>query len=108
LPVVELVYAPDCPNVTRTRDHLRQAFAQAGLASQWLEHDLDDPSTPPHARACGSPTVLVDGHDILDAERCAGSRCRLYRDGEGKLVGVPPVADIVAALLRSDTAHAGR
>jgi hypothetical protein len=100
MPVVELVYAPDCPNVSRTREHLLAALRHVGLEPQWLEHDVNDPSIPTHARGCGSPTVFVDGRDILDPEGCGDARCRLYRDGEGRLTGVPPVEDIVAAILR--------
>lgn len=107
MPTVELIYDPECPNVSRTRVHLREAFAHAGLVAQWSEHDVNDPSIPAHARGCGSPTVLVDGRDILeilDTDRCAGARCRLYRDGEGKLTGVPPVKDLVAAMLQGSRA----
>lgn len=100
MPVVELVYAPDCPNVDPTREVLRAAFDEAGLPPQWLEHDVNDPSIPAHAQGRGSPTVLVDGRDILDAGGCGGAHCRLYRDGEGKLTGVPSVKDVVAAIRR--------
>jgi hypothetical protein len=87
MPTVELVYDPECPNVSRTRVHLTEALTRAGLVPQWSEHDVNEPSIPPHARGCGSPTVLVDGRDIveiLDMDPCAGARCRLYRDDEGR------------------------
>jgi mercuric ion transport protein len=99
-PIVELVYAVDCPNVSGARAHLRQAFDRVGWAAQWVEHDVGDASIPEHARGRGSPTVLVDGRDVSEAEGCGGARCRLYRDEEGRLSGVPPVEEIVAALVR--------
>jgi hypothetical protein len=100
MPIVELVYAPDCPNVGPTREVLQAALGEVGLPLQWLEHDVNDPSIPAHAQGRGSPTVLVDGRDILDAGGCGGAHCRLYRDDEGKLTGVPPVKAIVAAIRR--------
>jgi len=81
-----------------TREVLREAFGEVGLPPEWLEHDANDPSIPAHARGRGSPTVLVDGRDIFDALGPGGAHCRLYRDGEGRLTGVPPVKDVVAAL----------
>ncbi len=101
MPIVELVYALDCPNVSRTREHLVEAFRCVGLAPEWLEHDVNDPATPAHVRGRGSPAVLVDGRDILHSDGSGGACCRVYRDGEGKLTGAPPVKDIVAAILRA-------
>lgn len=102
MPIVELVRALDCPNVSRTREHLVEAFRCVGLVPEWVEYDVNDPAIPDHVRGHGSPTVLVDGRDILHSDGCGAARCRLYRDGEGKLTGVPPVKDIVAAMLRED------
>jgi mercuric ion transport protein len=106
MPTVELVYDPTCPNVGRTRVHLLEAFTRAKLVPQWSEHLVDDPSTPAHARGHGSPTVLVDGRDVFEAERGAEPRCRLYRDDEGKLTGVPPAKEILLALQRASASHA--
>jgi hypothetical protein len=46
MPIVELVYALDCPNVSRAREHLVEAFRCVGLAPEWLEHDVNDPGIP--------------------------------------------------------------
>jgi len=92
---VELIYDRDCPNVQKARENLLHAFAQAGRPARWVEWQHDDLDIPPHARGYGSPTVLVNGHDIAGAEPVPGTRsCRLYAGvNEG-----PPVANLVSAL----------
>jgi hypothetical protein len=97
-PAVELIYDPDCPNVGAARSAVVQAFVRAGLPPAWVEWDRGSPESPDYARAFGSPTVLVDGRDVADAEPGSeAKRCRLYEDG-GRLQPVPPVERIARAL----------
>ncbi|MGM0577373.1 MAG: hypothetical protein ACQEXJ_16735 [Myxococcota bacterium] len=100
MPEVELIYDGDCPNVEPARTRLMRALAQAGVEARWTEWRADDPASPERVRGCGSPTILVDGRDVVDAEGAGqGSRsCRVYRRPDGTLGGVPPIAAIVAAL----------
>ena len=96
---VELVYDPDCPNVGGARAALLRAFARAGRRPVWTEWDLASAASPARVRGYGSPTILVDGRDVASETAGEGARsCRLYRDSGGALAGVPPVAQIVAAL----------
>jgi len=63
-----------------------------------IEFDVMDPRTPPELRSWGSPTILVDGLDVIGgfpSDPC----CRVYCDGEQK--GPPPLAAIEDALRRS-------
>jgi mercuric ion transport protein len=96
-PKVELVYDPDCPNVDRARERLRQAIGEHGEGSPWTEWRSDDPALPDYARAHGSPTILIDERDVA-ATHPAGRSCRLYDQGNGTLDPAPPVATIIAAL----------
>lgn len=93
---VVLLYARDCPNVNEARARLRDALAAAGLSATWREVDLDAPDTPPDWKRFGSPTILVDGDDVVPAA-VAGACCRVY---EG-LTRAPSVEAIVEALARS-------
>lgn len=97
MPAVELVYAPDCPNVARARRHLIAAFARTGVSARWLELRLDASDLPAHARGYGSPTILVDGRDVAHESATAASACRIYTTSEG-LGGAPPIEQIVRAL----------
>ncbi len=99
MPRVELIYDLDCPNVQDARNALLKSFVEAGLQPSWTEWDRKSPDSPLHARRYGSPTILVDGHDVMGAEPADGSDCcRVYNHGPGALRGVPPIRRIVAAL----------
>lgn len=103
---VELVYDRDCPNVEAARAVLRCAFAEIGVAPVWVEWDRGDRDSPDYVHGYGSPTILVNGQDVGDAEPNAEAQCcRLYISDEGELRGVPPVARIVAAMRKNDIEH---
>jgi hypothetical protein len=105
-PRVELIHAPDCPNVEDARRVLSAAFVEAGLEPSWSEWDRESPESPPHARRYGSPTILVDGRDVAGVEPQDGSDCcRVYDDGSGGFKGVPSVERISAALRSSSAAR---
>ena len=92
---VDLVYDLDCPNVAAARTALAEAFVVAGLAPLWNEHCRTDGALPAHVEGYGSPTILVDGRDIMGEP--AGA---LLPPHPGGAKG-PPSDAIVAALRRS-------
>lgn len=99
---VELIYDTNCPNVKDARAQLLRALAATGLSPHWQEWDRGAPEGPPRVRAYGSPTILVNGHDVADASPSAGADCcRLYVGDRGQLRGVPSIEAITAALLRT-------
>ncbi len=95
---IEFIYQPDCPNVDAARAALRQALVAAGKAPRWHEWNSALTNCPPHARAYGSPTVLVNGRDIAGAEPSHAPACRIYRDAAGRASGVPSTELIASAL----------
>jgi len=107
---IELIYDRDCPNVEATRSHLRQALCQCRRVTRWIEWDRSSKASPEYARRYGSPTVLIDGRDVVGEPPGDGSNCcRIYRDRHGSTQGVPPVEKIVDALNSGgdDSNHAG-
>ena len=99
---VEFVYDRDCPNVDPTRVRLLEALSAVGLSLRWQEWRRDDEKSPEYARHCGSPTILVDGRDIVTSSDVVGrGACRLYADSFGRTSGVPALQDIEAALLKA-------
>lgn len=93
---IELIYHRSCPNVAGARTALREALHRAGREPVWTEWERDAAGAPVHASRYGSPTILVDGRDILGAvPGDGGASCRLYDSGRK---GVPPVSAIIAAL----------
>ena len=100
MPNVELLFFPDCPNVSAARDQLRRAFAFAGVSPTWSEIDVTSDAAPAHARGHGSPTILVAGEDVSGETRREGCSCRVYLESEDRRV--PPLEAIVAALRAAD------
>lgn len=96
---VELIYDTDCPNVAETRANLLKAFAAAGLKAKWTEWERSSRSSPAYAARFGSPTVLVNRHDIADERPGKHPSCyRLYISDEGRSYGTPSVEVIKTAL----------
>lgn len=100
--MIEFIYEPNCPNIEAARAALRQALAENGKASVWREWDNTAPSSPPHARAYGSPTILINGVDVAGVAPSHAPACRIYRDGAGRASGVP-AAELIEAALRATT-----
>lgn len=88
---VELVYFSSCPNADPARDNIRAALAEVGAVGEWVEWDLEGPGTPDRCKVFGSPTVLVNGRDVLGAPGTGvGLSCRAE--------GAPSVPQIVDAI----------
>jgi len=103
MPIVELIYDRDCPNVLKARENLLRAFGQAGRTPRWQEWDRADTEAPKYTRAYGSPTVLVNGKDVAESDAADAACCRIYAGGDGKHQGAPPVALIATALTKTKT-----
>ncbi len=98
-PEVVLIRDPDCPNVSEARANLVRALDATGKQQRWREFDRNAADTPAEWRIFGSPTILVNGWDVGAAEpNAGGNSCRIYRSPDGRLIGVPSVEQISAAL----------
>jgi mercuric ion transport protein len=97
---IELIFDASCPNVEAARIQLRRALDQAGLSSySWQEWSRAVEGVPTYVSGYGSPTILINGHDVekqeaLDSVSC----CRIYIHANGRLKGVPAVQTIVEAI----------
>lgn len=90
-----------CPHEAPAFAVIEAALTGAGLRADVVTTIIETEGQA-HARAfTGSPTVLVDGRDLLaDPDAAVGLACRMYRTPHG-LDGVPGVAELVAALRRA-------
>ena len=106
--LIELVYDPDCPNVDRARAAIREALMMAGAPAVWREWRRDDMATPVNLASLGSPSVVVNGHDVgCDEDEAAAAdanSCRVYIDERGCLCGAPSAQLIVAAIRKTQAA----
>lgn len=98
-PDITLIHDADCPGAEPARANLRTALAALGLAPEWHEVCRAPESSRGLALPrVGSPTVLVDGIDVVPGGLAAGATCRTYTDDAGNATRAPNTAAIVAAL----------
>ena len=95
-PRVELVYFQGCPHVDAARLAIREALAAMNMPLEWSEWDRENDSTPPALKRHGSPTVLVDGRDVVPTQN-EGNCCRVYAGRDG-MQSAPSVESIRSAL----------
>jgi hypothetical protein len=73
---IELLSVPDCPNVGPVRELLRNCLDRLGADAEVVERVGDFPS----------PTVLVDGADVMGTPTGPGVSCRLDLPTEERIV----------------------
>ncbi len=79
---VELRHVPECPHAEAARVLLRECLAELGLDVPFQDNEGDYPS----------PTILVNGEDVMGAPASQAAACRL---------DVPTRHRLLAALRRA-------
>ena len=64
---IELLHAPGCPHTDSARALLESCISELGLAVTVIDREVDYPS----------PTILVDGNDVMGAPASDLPGCRL-------------------------------
>ncbi|QYX76159.1 organomercurial lyase [Streptomyces akebiae] len=86
-----------CPNAEPAAERVRAALA--GRAAEVELVEVHDQAQAAEYGMSGSPTILLDGVDPFTAAGTAPSiSCRLYRDADGTVSGVPSQAALRQAL----------
>ena len=83
---------PDCPNAMLPEERLAQVLdgrRDVSVSRQVIENEQE----AVRQGMDGSPTILVDGTDPF-AEPGSQPPCRLYRDSDGRVSGVPSVSQL--------------
>ena len=94
---VELVYFSSCPNVGFARENIHEALVEVGRDDRWVEWDQEETGTPARYKAFSSPTVLVNGQDVMGVSGMGlGRSCRAG--------GAPSANQIVKAIRDNDRA----
>ena len=99
---MELLWWTGCPSTEQALAELREEMTAAGLDPESLVvREIGDEAEAERAGFVGSPTIRVDGRDVVDpGVEPAGLNCRIYRLRDGRVSAVPDRADVRAALLR--------
>ncbi|HEY2259186.1 MAG TPA: hypothetical protein VGH45_05710 [Solirubrobacteraceae bacterium] len=99
-PRVELRWWAGCPSTDRALSELREALNDLGMADIEVEmREIRSDAEAGEASFHGSPTVLIDGVDCVDAsDEPTGLCCRVYRRRDGRIGPTPDPEDLRAAL----------
>jgi hypothetical protein len=104
-PRVELLWWEGCPSTERALSELRDALSDVGLGSE--EARMREIRTDEEAEAAqftGSPTVLIDGVELMAAlgrggdDEPAALNCRVYVRRDGRMSPTPDPLDLRDAL----------
>ena len=97
---MEFLWWRGCPSAEEALDELREEMIAAGLDPESVVvREIGDDAEAGRAGFVGSPTIRVDGRDVVDpGAEPAGLACRVYRLRDGRVSAVPDRADVRAAL----------
>ena len=100
-PKVELLWWRGCPSWPEAFRLVRDTMAEVGLDPDTLDVvEIDTDSDAEREGFVGSPTIRVDGRDVLppaDPEP-PGLTCRVYRTRDGRISPLPDADDLREAL----------
>ncbi|MFV0131860.1 alkylmercury lyase family protein [Streptomyces sp. HMX87] len=94
---ITVLTVPQCPNAAPALERVNAALA--GRAAEVKLVEVDGQEQAAARGMTGSPTILLDGVDpFAPAGAVPSVSCRLYRDADGTVAGVPSVAALREAL----------
>lgn len=97
-PKIQLLIFDDCPFADAARRSLQSALDALG-SGELEEIDLLDPATPEELRGWGSPTILVDGEDLIGNVKGNALGCRVY-DCKSGVPGPEMIAELIRRIER--------
>lgn len=98
--IVELLYVEGCPHVDVARARLGEAARLVATQFEVRERRVADGTEASSIGMSGSPTILVDGVDVVVGDATPSMSCRLYRSGE-QVDGAPSVDVLTRFLARA-------
>jgi len=103
---IEVLSIDDCPNSRIAAEETAAALASLGLSAiPVIERRVTSPADAARTAFAGSPTVLIDGIDVIPGTTPTGSlACRIYRTAAGT-AGYPSQAQIIDAVLAHSDAQ---
>lgn len=103
-PDVELLWWEGCPSTERALTELRDALRDVGLEDAEVRmREIVTDEDAAEARFLGSPTILIDGADLVGAAPAdaVGLNCRVYRRRDGRISPTPDPDQLREALRRA-------
>jgi hypothetical protein len=104
VPDIELRWWSGCPSAERARAELLEVLETLGLPEVKVRMvEISDDEQARAIRFPGSPTILVDGQDVVapNPDEPIGLTCRVYRSRDGEISATPDPDDLRQALQRA-------
>jgi hypothetical protein len=101
---IELLWWEGCPSTERALAAVREALTDLGLDANLVRtREIRDDGDAREAGFVGSPTILIDGVDLVPAavDEPIGLSCRVYRRRDGRVSPIPDPDDLREALARA-------
>jgi glutaredoxin len=103
VPEIELLWWEGCPSTERARQELEAALHDVGLDEVEVRmREIRTDEDALQAGFVGSPTILIDGADLLAGDggenAPIGLSCRVYRRRDGRISPTPDPDDLRHAL----------
>ncbi|HJS94787.1 MAG TPA: hypothetical protein VJ741_11010 [Solirubrobacteraceae bacterium] len=101
---IELLWWEGCPSTESALAAVRGALSELGLSDVEVRmREVATDADARDARFVGSPTILIDGADLVPAadEEQIGLSCRVYRHRDGRVSPIPDPDDLREALARA-------
>lgn len=100
---IQFLYYEDCPSHEAGLQRLREAMAAEGIQAPIEIIKVETEAQAEALRFIGSPTILINGADIVPVDGEAHYRltCRTYRLEDGRFAPLPSSAMIRAALQKA-------
>jgi hypothetical protein len=96
---IRFLYSDQCPSHDKAIERLRKVLGEEGIDAKIEVVKVETFEDAKRYRYPGSPTILIDGHDIdlLPTHEYAPT-CRAYRLEDGRISPLPSVSMIRRAV----------
>ena len=100
---VELLWWDGCPSHPEALADLERILREEGVAAEVTRVEVQDDEQARSERFPGSPTIRIDGRDILPPGEGEpySLTCRVYRTRDGRISAVPDPEDVREAVRRA-------
>lgn len=98
---IEFLYFESCPGHTEALQMLKEVLRTERIVAEIQMHRVETDQEARVARFPGSPTIRVNGRDIVEGpDLVVGLSCRAYRTSDGKVSALPPRDKLIQTLRR--------
>jgi hypothetical protein len=100
---VELLWWDGCPSHPEAFADLERILREEGIEADVSRVEITDDDQARRERFPGSPTIRIDGKDIVPAEDVDqySLTCRVYRTRDGRISPLPDPEDVRDAVRRA-------